>query len=218
MGALLQFYRNCPFYFLSIQDGDKREVACVHGGLHGLGDYPLWTRLYSTKSGGSCDLVNALPYSLVVVGHCPTHNQSLRHTELIATQARFSECDHGELGDNRPGCILLDCDGAAHDKAPKLAFVDTALSKSQRAPPGFALVPDINNRIRGVQVLRLRHSLDNQINGAFYNVIEKVMQGVAEQLYAEPIIEAAKGGRRSTRKRKTYRRFESKRSKTRTRK
>jgi hypothetical protein len=79
-------------------------------------------------------------------------------------------------------------------------------------------VPDINNRIRGVQVLRLRHSLDNQINGAFYNVIEKVMQGVAEQLYAEPIIEVAKGGRRSTRKRKTYRKFESKCSKRRSRK
>lgn len=257
MGALLQFYRNCPFYFLSIQDGDKREVACVHGGLHGLAGYygktldhsdslihiqeeiakggdlvintpkiwyeddfqrsplgnPLWTRLYSTKSGGSCDLVNALPYSLVVVGHCPTHNQSLRHTELIATQARFSDCDHGGPGDSSPGCILLDCDGAAHDKAPKLAFVDTALSKSQRTPPGFALVPDIDNRIRGVQVLRLRHSLEHQINGAFYNVIEKVTQGVAEQLYAEPMIEAAKGGRRSTRRRKTYHKFESKRSK-----
>jgi hypothetical protein len=262
MGALLQFYRNSPFYLLSIQDGDKREVACVHGGLHGLGDYygkpvdhtdslirvqeeiakggdlttstpkiwyeddfqrsplgsPLWTRLYSTKSGGSCALVNALAYSLVVVGHCPTHNSSSRHKELITTQARFSECDHGEPGDNRPGCILLDCDGDAHDKAPKLAFVDTALSKSQRMPPGVAAFPDINNRIRGVQVLRLRHSLNHQINGAFYNVIEKVTQGVADELYAEPIIEAAKGGRRSTRRRKIYRRFESKRSKARTRK
>lgn len=262
MGALLQFYRNCPFYLLSIQDGDKREVACVHGGLHGLDNYyggtlnhtdslihiqeeiakggdlvantpktwyedefqrtpvgnPLWTRLYSTTSGGTCDLVNALSYSLVVVGHCPTHNLSLRHTELISTQARFSECDHGEPGDNRPGCILLDCDGDEHDKAPKLAFVDTALSKSQRVPPGVALVPDIDNRIRGVQVLRLRHSLDHQINGAFYNVIEKITQGVTDQLYAEPIIVAAKGGKRSTRKHKTYRKFESKRSKRRTRK
>lgn len=32
--ALVQFYKNCPFYLLTIENGLYKEVACVHGGLH----------------------------------------------------------------------------------------------------------------------------------------------------------------------------------------
>lgn len=142
---------------------------------------PLWVRTYSSVEGGVCDHIRKTPYPLIVVGHCPTNlfgSSGKRFQELKQLPA-YSECSDGTDKVGHIGCVYLDC---AHP-APRLAFVDTAMSKGQRFPVKQTIVngrlinepPDLDNKNYVIEVLRLRHDDSAPpLESRYYNVIERV--------------------------------------------
>ena len=223
-----------PYFMISIMNGDTKEVACVHGGLHYKdmtdsnvdkthlletiqteidrresntsifapyfinfnmvdNNSPVWTRFYSSNENGICKDISDSEYSLIVVGHCPTNygNDSImpRFAQLkLENSELYKRCDSGNDVSYNRGCVYIDC---LHNKpgGPQLAFVDTALSNGQRAPE-----PTIDNSLRSVECLRLRHTISAPApTTRFYNIVERVDSsgGIITQLY--PGIRASPG-------------------------
>jgi hypothetical protein len=135
----------------------------------------LNTRIYN-KPGGFCDKLvkdkwgppNLSDFLLTIVGHCPT-NSNHRSLELIRSDAIYTGCD-GRGGAYSVGCVVVDCKGSkdgAPDGAPKLAFVDTAMSHA------FRPLSDEND-IRPVQMLLLTRDSTLEDDKRYFNKIERV--------------------------------------------
>jgi hypothetical protein len=250
--ALKIFLEASPYFMIGLQNGENKEVACIHGGLHSTINYrsidltkgfekfqdaidtrqkdllegviyifdrplthahhsklhPLWTRDYTESQGGYCDKIKETPYSLIVVGHCTT--DSTKRTGQLITDKKdlYSGCHHGAREGR--GCVFIDCENPERG-GPQLAFVDTAMSQSQRQPAiwnerTYVQLPiDRVNNNRAVEVLRLRHTdaaaaaapAAEAMGGAggaaqpasrFYNIVERVNSEtkLATQLYPYP--------------------------------
>ena len=168
----------------------------------------LWTRFYASTAAGVCHTLSP-DYRLILVGHCVTSSNFPRFTELKRANDLYRLCDDGErieVGGLRQekgdlhGCVLLDCAADRDDDmgAPRLGFVDTAMSGCQHLPNSAAYAArEIPHAPRIVQIMRLTHT--DRPSVRFYNRIERVLSptGAVELLYEVP---AAAGGGKQTRK------------------
>jgi hypothetical protein len=104
----------------------------------------------------------------------------------------------------------LDCPAAREGDdagAPRLGFVDTAMSACQHYPT-WGPHQEIPHAPRSIQIMRLSHTDAPSIR--YYNRIERIVSptGAAEVLYEVPVAAlpavaaAAVGGRRATRSRR----------------
>ena len=131
----------------------------------------LNTRIYN-KAGGFCDKLvkdkwgppnNLSDFLLTIVGHCPT-NFNDRSLELIQSETIYTGCD-GRGGAFPVGCVVVDC--RHEDGAPKLAYVDTAMSNAFRPSTE-------ENDIRPTQMLLLTHDPALEDDKRYFNKIERV--------------------------------------------
>lgn len=130
--------------------------------------------LFGRKYGkGACGLLGTFKFPFVVVGHCPTsftsRPQGLIQTATDATGQRlYKGCDDSTGYDNPKdvGCIVTDCNDT--HGAPKLAYVDIAMTKGFRLPE-----MEINNKDRLGQMMLLTHDPALQSN-RYYNQIDRV--------------------------------------------
>jgi len=173
----------------------------------------LWTRFYASTAAGVCHTLSAA-YKLILVGHCVTSNGYPRFTELKRANDLYRLCDNGEQiqvngmrqeKEDLHGCVLLDCPAARDDDigAPRLGFVDAAMSGCQHLPDSVAhSAREIPHAPRIVQIMRLTHTDSPSIR--FYNRIERVLSptGAVELLYEVP---PAVGGRKKTPKSRSLR-------------
>lgn len=131
-------------------------------------DEALNTRIYN-KPGGFCDNLVKGPsgpmseFLLTIVGHCPT-NSNHRSLELIRSDTIYTGCD-GRGGAFPVGCVVVDC--RHEDGAPKLAYVDTAMSNAFRPSAE-------ENDIRPTQMLLLTHDPALEDDKRYFNKIERV--------------------------------------------
>jgi hypothetical protein len=134
---------------------------------------PLWTRFYEQtedRPDGVCDLFGEQTYPFIVVGHCTTNNTHRSRQLIIRNPRLYTGCSLGYLnGDGQEigvGCVVTDCNGA---HGPRLAFVDTAMSKGFRQ----AVANDErDNQSRFIQFLRVSHT--EPPTERYYNRIESV--------------------------------------------
>ena len=161
-------------------------------------DEALQTRIYN-RPGGFCDNLvkpsgtigdQLSDFRLTIVGHCPTSGYH-RSLELIRSDPRYEGCDDGR-GEAYPvGCVVVDCEGSkdgAPDGAPRLAFVDTAMSNAFRPSAE-------ENDTRQTQMLLLTHDPALEDDKRYFNKIERVARvgqsGLDEKLstvlYAAPL-------------------------------
>ena len=106
---------------------------------------------------------NLSDFLLTIVGHCPT-NSNHRSLELIQSDTIYTGCD-GRGGAYPVGCVVVDC--RHEDGAPKLAYVDTAMSNAFRPPAE-------ENDIRPTQMLLLTHDPTLEDDKRYFNKIERV--------------------------------------------
>jgi hypothetical protein len=167
---------------------------------------PLWTRFYASTQRGVCNTLSP-EYKLIIVGHCVTSTNFPRFNELKQGNALYSLCDDGKYikvdgmtqEKNLHGCVLLDCPAERDDDigAPRLGFVDTAMSACQHLPnlpaQGFLEIP---RDVQIVQMMKLSHIDKPSIR--YYNRVERVLSptGTVELLYETQVV----GGRRKTRR------------------
>jgi len=195
--------------FQSEIDTGTRDInnvsPIVQAEPHGV----LWTRFYASTAAGVCHTLSP-EYKLILVGHCVTSNNFPRFNELKRANDLYRLCDNGAYIDVNGmrqenealhGCVLLDCPAVRDDDigAPRLGFVDTAMSGCQHLPNSAALkAREIPHAPRIIQIMRLTHTDRPSIR--FYNRIERVLSptGVVELLYEV----SAAGGRRKTRRSK----------------
>ena len=124
---------------------------------------------------------------MVIVGHCPTNIMNPGDTlSKIHQKPEYANCDKGDQSDTKPGCVLIHCKTADHlHEPPRLAFVDVGLSKGQRFPT-WGGVPEIPNKDRDAQILRLTHDENLRSDKRYYNVIERVTNiNTIEALYKD---------------------------------
>jgi hypothetical protein len=172
----------------------------------------LWTRFYASTAAGVCHTLSAA-YRLILVGHCVTSNGFPRFTELKQANDLYRLCDDGTriqvngIQQENPdlhGCVLLDCPAARDDDigAPRLGFVDAAMSGCQHLPDSAAhSAHEIPHAPRIVQIMRLTHTDRPSIR--FYNRIERVLSptGAVELLYeAQPAVGGGQLMRKKTQK------------------
>lgn len=143
----------------------------------------LWSRVYkqSERSVDICDIINHATHKLIIVGHCTTNNFNIPDPAIgapgdlfdkIHQRPEYANCDKGVVGDVRDGCVLLHCHGP---HGPRLAFVDVALSKGQRMPSHHIYGPEISNKDRNAQLLRLRYNPELKEDDRHFNQIERVI-------------------------------------------
>jgi hypothetical protein len=136
------------------------------------------TRIYN-RAGGFCEQLvqlsvkkpfdtpnNLSDFLLTIVGHCPTNSSdSHRSLELIQSDAIYTGCDGrvSKEGEHPVGCVVVDC--PHEDGAPRLAFVDTAMSHAFRSE---------ENSPRPVQMLLLTHDPTRKDDKRYFNKIERV--------------------------------------------
>jgi len=165
---------NLLYLLVDIQNKiDSNESNVVNA--HPLINEFLNTRIYN-KEGGFCDKIAEKPsdmkdklsdFLLTIVGHCPT-NSNHRSLELIRSDNdRYTGCDGrvSKEGEHPVGCVVVDCKYA--DGAPKLAFVDTAMSHAFRPSAE-------DNSPRPVQMLLLTHDPALEDDKRYFNKIERV--------------------------------------------
>ncbi len=129
----------------------------------------LWTRFYADSADRRlvCETIknNIKQYKLIVVGHCPTsENSNLGRLEIMFSP-EYVSCDSGHQIATK-GCVLVD---ECRDKynAPVLAFVDMGLSQAFRR---FG-----NNQHRIVEILHLQENIrEPRIPNRKYNVISRL--------------------------------------------
>jgi len=174
-------------------DIDSNKSNLVNS--HPLINEFLNTRIYN-REGGFCDKIAEKPsemkdklsdFLLTIVGHCPT-NSKYRSLELIRSDNdRYTGCDGrvSKEGEHPVGCVVVDC--RHEDGAPKLAFVDTAMSHAFRPSAE-------DNSPRPVQMLLLTHDPALEDDKRYFNKIERVARvndaGLGELttvLYAAPV-------------------------------
>lgn len=203
-------------------DSGTRPLGEVSEILKGEQTSPIWTRLYAKQADGVCDLLTD-EYKFILVGHCPTTAGLARFKRIVATNALYANCDDGEVipqdgkwveKADKQLCVLLDCPAELGDDAgaPRLGFVDTAMSACQHYPT-WGPHQEIPHAPRSIQIMRLSHTEAHSIR--YYNRIERIVSpsGAAEVLYEVPV-PARVGGRRATRRatrRRKSRRFRVKR-------
>jgi len=169
---------------------------------------PLWTRFYASTKLGKCMRLSP-EYKLILVGHCVTSSSFPRFIELKRDNALYRLCDDGDYitvngmkqEKGLHGCVLLDCPAERDDDigAPRLGFVDTAMSACQHLPnmPAQGIL-EIPRDVQIVQMMKLSHIERPSIR--YYNRVERVLvpTGTVELLYEIPVV----GGRRKTRRNK----------------
>ena len=189
-------------------DAGTRPFDDVTADIKEEGLSPLWTRFYASTQRGICNTLSP-EYKLILVGHCVTSNNFPRFNELKQGNALYSLCDDGKYikvdgmtqEKDLHGCVLLDCPAERDDDigAPRLGFVDTAMSACQHLPnlPAQGIL-EIPRDVQIVQMMCLTHIDRPSIR--FYNRVERVLSptGTVELLYETPAV----GGRRKTRRNK----------------
>ena len=199
--------------FQAVIDYGTRHLDNVLPFIKSEESSPLWTRFYASTAAGICHTLSP-DYKLILVGHCVTSSPFPRFNQLKRDNDLYRLCDDGayiEVGGVQQekgmhGCVLLDCAAISYDDdiaAPRLGFVDTAMSACQHLPniPGRA--HEIPRDTQIVQMMRLTHQDRPSIR--FYNRIERVLSptGVIELLYEVPV---AGGSRKTLRKTRRNRR------------
>ena len=136
---------------------------------------PLWLRIYNTKA-NRCQLIYALNYNLIVVGHCVTGDTTSSPTfaDIYSKQSLISreELAKAKLcqGIDGYGCVLLDC-YSQKTLNPKLAFVDISSSEAFRSKVNI-------NRKRIVEMLHLV-KVDRE---SYYNVKKLKLDPAASEM------------------------------------
>jgi len=136
-------------------------------------DEALNTRIYNKEEGFCEHLEKPLGgelsnYLLTIVGHCPT-NSFPRSKKIINEDDMYEGCDgHKDVEEEEYtiGCVVVDC--RHEDGAPKLAFVDTAMSHA------FRPSDQNENNIRSTQMLLLTHDPALEDDKRYFNKIERV--------------------------------------------
>ena len=195
-------------------DSGTQRLDAVSPILRGEQTSPIWTRFYANKADGVCERLTD-EYKFILVGHCPTTGGYARFKRIVESSALYANCDDGEVipqdgkyveKADKQLCVLLDCPAALGDDvgAPRLGFVDTAMSACQHYPT-WGPHQEIPHAPRSIQIMRLSHTEAPSIR--YYNRIERIVSpsGAAEVLYEVPVVAAlpaAVGGRRATRSRR----------------
>ena len=145
----------------------------------GLGmSAPIWSRYYSESSEQTvCKTLESSKYNTIVVGHCCTNNAlpgSALDSIVTNNQHLYSGCDRGSHIDEnggKKGCVVFGC-----GDIPRVVFVDTSLSQSQRYPEqrmkdkGFLKA---NNEERVVEILKLSRDSTKPAT-PYYNIVQRV--------------------------------------------
>jgi hypothetical protein len=165
-------------------------------------DKPLWSRVYSKGIGeGIDDDIAAAtactvaksnnPFKLTVVGHCPTDNGFSHHNHIMKDSA-YTGCDTG-------GCVLLGCSDDTNGM-PRVAFVDITMSSGFREHTDPAR--EMGRRAE-VLLLQFQSNIISSISRAAlqYNGAGKITTPKITRVW--PV--ASKGGRRTLRARRGYR-------------
>ena len=219
-GAIVQNLAALLTAYQGELDAGIRQLNPISPILRGEQTSPIWTRFYARQADGVCErLTNE--YKFILVGHCPTTAGYARFKHIIATNALYGNCDDGGIIPqdgkwvekvDKQLCVLLDCPAAREGDdvgAPRLGFVDTAMSACQHYPT-WGPHQEIPHAPRSIQIMRLSHTDAPSIR--YYNRIERIVSptGAAEVLYEVPVAAAlpaaataaAVGGRRATRSRR----------------
>lgn len=189
---------------------------------------PLWTRTYASAHDDRACKSLTNNYKMIIVGHCPT-SMSLKRLETIkASNPVYAQCDDGNLirdpitqkwheDPSKHQCILLDC--VDHDMeddlgAPRIGFVDVAMSECQHFPSvpeqGITQLP---HEPRIIQIMRLSHNPAVRSH-RFYNKIERVpSSGDAEVLYESPALSIVGGSKPRRKTRKSHKTRKSRKNK-----
>ena len=130
---------------------------------------PLWTRFYASNSNACNKLFEKENNNnnLIVVGHCPTYSLDSNKFCNIKKLMHDDKSVYVDCDDNG-GCVTIGCFNKS-DNAPRLVFVDTAMSAA------FARLPSVNSNpeTRRSEFLLLTH--DNTIhNSRYYNSIKRI--------------------------------------------
>jgi len=219
-GAIVQSLAASLTAYQRELDSGTQRLAAVSPILRGERTSPIWTRFYARHAEGVCERLTD-EYKFILVGHCPTTSDNARFKRIIATNALYANCDDGELIPqdgkwvekvDRQLCVLLDCPAEREGDdvgAPRLGFVDTAMSACQHYPT-WGPHQEIPHAPRSIQIMRLSHTEAHSIR--YYNRIERIISptGAAEVLYEVPVAAVpaavpaavAVGGRRATRSRR----------------
>ena len=147
-----------------VEEDDEDISAIVTAGL--------FSRDYGEAEGptGYCEALTKDQYPFIVVGHCPT-NFTNRTKHLIQTNHHYRGCAiYDSEGDHEDdiGCVILDCRGISGEEAPRLAFVDIAMSQAFRNP-----TKPYDNKQRPGQMLLLTHD-SSHVEERYFNRIDRV--------------------------------------------
>jgi hypothetical protein len=127
-----------------------------------------------------CNTITDANINLLIVGHCPSIlygiNRRIRLDKL--SNSTYKNCDTGYYGNDKEetkGCLFKDCED--NDGNPRLIFVDTGSSLAFRNDDW---VPDVdtqinninNNKLRGVEILKLIHS-DKVKSKRHFNIMQR---------------------------------------------
>jgi len=130
---------------------------------------PLWTRFYASNSYACNKLFEKENNNnnLIVVGHCPTYNLDSNKFCNIKKLMHDDKSVYVDCDDNG-GCVTIGCFNKS-DNAPRLVFVDTAMSAA------FARLPSVNSNpeTRRSEFLLLCHDPLLQ-SSRYYNVINRI--------------------------------------------
>jgi len=197
--------------FYALTDAELNALGTVHDDARPHGGYevsPLWSRWYAyTSEAGVCAHINRPEnaYKLIVVGHCQTGNSLFRSCCADGAgghgRAILDRPEYRRHNCNTGGCVLLGCRDA-NSGAPRLAFVDIAMSRA------FNPARPIINR---AEILHLQNNNALEEDDRFYNVIDRFNVGGdgtgPERVWmADPAVAPAsplsiRGGRRKSRHR-----------------
>jgi len=114
-----------------------------------------------------CNTITNAGLNLLVVGHCPTIINGIRERieldKIINENGIYKNCDIGNYlnDDSTKGCLFIDCKD--NNGIPRLIFIDTgsslafrSTSKSNDITKQYEHIEQ--NKLRGVEILKLAHS------------------------------------------------------------